>query len=434
MESKIWVFINWGFLLVVILAAVWIAWGFPQGGDNNAGDLLVPSESCIDIESLEELKYEACYDASSKMIFLKASRGNANYQINKATVSFVDVASQYYDLENIPGAGENGAYKILAEKNPRSINIKLEVVRNFPGIICGSESFFIDDCPAGTGGVGVDISISPISGVGVEDFVEVEDFQDIGSDFIVMDLVDREKIWESTCSSNWECGEWEACEDGIRRRTCKDLKGCAIPTASPVSVQRCDGVCAEDWECEWSACEEGVSIPRCNDRNECGTFYDIPKELSCQERGKCSPNVVCGGWTDCEVDYDFMDLVGSDSIAQLSGSRARLCVDKNGCVSTQKEEEVCSVGVDIYTERFERCGEEYIRVYSALDDSTLAILGEESEDDSLNIYFDDQDGVYCDYCFDGVMNGDEKGVDCGGSCRECVVAVPRERHWWDFLF
>ena len=220
MESKIWVFINWGFLLVVILAAVWIAWGFPQGGDNNAGDLLVPSESCIDIESLEELKYKACYDASSKMIFLKASRGNANYQINKATVSFVDVASQYYDLEDIPGAGENGAYKILAEKNPRSINIKLEVVRNFPGIICGSESFFIDDCPAGTGGVGVDISISPISGVGVEDFVEVEDFQDIGSDLIVMGLVDREKIWESTCRSDWECGEWEACENEIRRRTC----------------------------------------------------------------------------------------------------------------------------------------------------------------------------------------------------------------------
>ena len=39
-----------------------------------------------------------------------------------------------------------------------------------------------------------------------------------------------------------------------------------------------------------------------------------------------------------------------------------------------------------------------------------------------------------DYCFDGEMNGDEEDVDCGGSCKSCVVYIYEEKRWWDFLF
>lgn len=443
MESKkFWAFVNWGVLLVVILAAIWMIWGFSQAEDAEDLEVFVPVRQCVSVEDIENINYEACYDASSEMIFLKMGRKNINYQINKATVSFVGLVSQSYDFVDIPMADESGAYKFSSKKNPGSLNIKLDVVRNSSEWICGGKNVFVDYCPTGTGGVGVDVLISSIGGVGIVDFVEIEDFTnfgdftDVDSDIIVTDLADKEKIWESQCKSNWDCGEYEVCENGVKRRDCKDTENCLIPTNSPIRVQRCDGTCIEDWGCEWSACKNGVSVPKCNDVNKCGTSYNIPKELSCEARGECIPDVVCGGWTECSVDYNFLDLVESDGISQLTGSKTRSCIDKEGCVSTQKEEQACSVSVDIYTKKFERCGEVYIGIYSILDDSVLAILKEGSEDKpSLNIYFDDQESIYCDYCFDGVMNGDEDDVDCGGSCKKCKVEVYyEEKHWWDFLF
>jgi hypothetical protein len=213
------------------------------------------------------------------------------------------------------------------------------------------------------------------------------------------------------------------------------LKSCIIPTSSPITVQLCDDTCVENWECEWGACERGVSVPECRDLNGCGSSYSVPKELPCQEGGSCTPNVVCGEWSECNIDYNFADLLGPGGIAELSGSKTRICVDEKGCVLTQREEEECSIGVDIYTERFERCGEQYVAVLDILDDSTLAVLKEGGEENFyLNIYFDDKDGVRCDYCFDGEMNGDEEGVDCGGSCKSCSVPVYEVEHWWDFLF
>jgi hypothetical protein len=442
MESKeIWAFVNWGVLLVVILAAVWMIWGFPQGeGEGEEGvEEIVADQQCVDVEDIEKIEYGACYDASSEMIFLRIDRGNANYQINKATVSFVGLVSQSYDFVDVPVGGESGAYKFSSKKNPGSISVRLDVVRSSSEWFCGGKNVFVDYCPTGTGGAGVDVSISSVGGVSISDFVEIEDltdFTDAGSDIVVTDLADRERIWESKCKSNWDCGEYEACEDGVQRRNCKDTEGCLIPTNSPARTQTCDRTCVEDWECEWSACENGVSVPQCNDVNKCGTSYNIPKELSCDEGKECIPDVACDAWTSCNVDYNFLDLIESSGISQLTGSKTRLCIDKEDCVSALKEEQVCSVDVDIYTKKFDRCGEEYIGVYSILDDSTLAILKEGSGDNPyLNIYFDDQESVYCDYCFDGVMNGDESDIDCGGSCRKCSVEIYyEEKHWWDFFF
>ena len=54
----------------------------------------------------------------------------------------------------------------------------------------------------------------------------------------------------------------------------------------------------------------------------------------------------------------------------------------------------------------------------------------------LNIRFDGgEESVLCDYCFDGVMNGDEEGVDCGGSCEVCSEKYKRvefeKKGWFD---
>lgn len=433
MGSKIWAVVNWGILVVVTLIAVWMVWGLStgevEGGESES------SGECLDIGKLDNFEYEACYDATSQMIFLKASREKSEYKVNELKVSFVDLSSQSYVLTDVPSAGGEKAYRIGAKKNPKNMDIRLEVVHDFAQSVCGAAKVFVDYCPAGTGGEGVDVSISPIDGVGIKDFIEIEDMEDVDSDIVVMDLVERESIWESTCKSDWNCGEWEACVEGVQHRTCKDTKGCSVPTSSPISAQRCDGACVESWECEWSSCEDGYSTPDCSDLNGCGTSYSIPEKLFCDERGSCVPEVICGAWTTCDINYDFVDLIGVEGLAELTGSKSRVCTDDKGCVSTQKEEEDCSISVDIYTERFDRCGEEYVGVYNVLDDSTLAVLKEGTGDKNyLNIYFDDKDGVYCDYCFDGVQDGDESGVDCGGSCKDCSERYVEERSWWEVLF
>ena len=434
MGSKFWIIFNWIFLVFVTLFAVWVVWGFPQGvEDDSIG--VVHHEDCVDVSKNEGFGYEACYDANSESIFFKVSRADENYKIEKIMIYFVDLVSQTYDLDNVPLAGEEKAYKLSAAKNPGNMDVRLEVGGDFIGSSCGGVSVFVDYCPSNVNGEGVAASISPIKGVGIKDFIDVKDFPDFDSDVVVMDLADKEKIWESKCKSNWDCGEWEICEDDVQRRDCKDLNNCVIPTDSPTSVQGCDGTCVEKWECEWSACVDGESVPDCNDLNDCGTFYSLPEKLSCAERGKCVPDVVCSDWSVCEVDYDFLDLLWEIDVTEIEGARSRTCVDKEGCISTKKEEQVCSVSVDIYTERFEKCGESYVGVYDVLDDSTLAVLKEGSRDNFyLDIYFDDKDGIHCDFCFDGVMNGDETGVDCGGSCKKCGIEAFVERSWWDFLF
>jgi hypothetical protein len=435
MRSKIWSIVNWGILLVVFLVAGWMVWSSQSGGYSEVKDTSFVPEECVDVEELDGFEYEACYDAYSETIFLKVSRSKGDYDVEGLEIYFVDLVSQSHVLEDVPGAGENRAYKILAKKNPKSINIRLDVAGILVGAVCQPKGIFIDYCPTGTSGSGVNVSISPISGIGFTDFVEIEDVSGFDSDIVSMDLVEKEEAWESVCKSNWDCGEWGACEDSVQRRNCRDLNNCGIPTGFPASTRGCDGSCFENWECEWDACKDGFSVPVCSDLNDCGTSYDVPKKLPCEERGSCLPDISCDEWTKCDVDYNFLDLVGYDEISQIDGTRTRVCVDKKGCIAVQKEEEVCSVSVDIYSERFEKCGENYIGVYDSLDNSTLAILKQGGEDNPyFNIYFNEQDSVYCDFCFDGVMNGDEEDVDCGGSCRECEVLVYEEKSWWEFVF
>jgi len=433
MASKFWTFFNWGILIIVTGVAIWMVFGSLEGSGGSSSEDFGPSGDCIDVVKFDGFGYEACYDAYSEMVFLKVARVKGDYDVAKIDVSFVGLTSQSYELADVPAGGENRAFKLPSKKNPGNIEVRLDVNRDFEGFACGSESVFVGYCPAGTSGEGVDVSISPIEGIGFKDFVEVQDMPDFDSDIIVMDLVDREAVWESTCKSDWECGEWEACDGEVSHRDCKDLNGCVIPTNSPITAQRCDGACVESWECEWGGCEYGWSSPKCLDLNSCGTSFEVPAKLPCEERGKCIPEVVCSDWSECDVDYDFEDLVGKDEVKEIKGGKSRICVDKKGCVETVKEEAICSISIDIYTKRLERCGYNYIGVYDVLDDSTLAILQEGSAGNNfLNIYFDDQDGIYCDYCFDGERNGDEEGIDCGGSCKECFIERRVLKKWWEF--
>jgi hypothetical protein len=252
-----------------------------------------------------------------------------------------------------------------------------------------------------------------------EDFIEIEKAPRQDSDVLALNLVDKERIWKSQCESSWKCGPWESCVDGVQKRSCEDSVDCFIPTDMPETVKYCDAGCTEEWECEWSECSGGVTVPQCRDLNGCGTSYSIPEKLECGNK-RCVPDIECGAWSSCEVNYNFMDLVGG-AISNMKGTKSRICVDDNSCVDSREEVKSCSVNVDIYTRRFSKCGQDFIGVYDKLDNSLIARIEEGSVDNPhLNIHLDDgEESLFCDYCFDGTKNGDEVGVDCGGSCEKC---------------
>ena len=222
--------------------------------------------------------------------------------------------------------------------------------------------------------------------------------------------------------------------DGVQKRVCEDTKGCAVPTDIPDSTKYCDGRCVEDWECEWSGCSGGFTTPKCEDKNRCGTLFEKPGKLECYSAESCTPNIECGAWSSCEIDYGFGDVTGK-AIGNLDGRKSRVCRDTNSCAEPVKEFAECALDVDIYTRRFSKCGENFIGIYNKLDGSLVARLEEGTvSDPHLDIYLDAKESEYCDYCFDGILDGDESGVDCGGSCMSCsekyvVVEYEREGFW-----
>jgi len=414
--QKKWLILNTSVLLVLVLILVWIVWNF------SFSDTVGPEEECIEVNKVASFIYDVCYDAYSKNLFIEVERRFDSYRVNALKVSFFDFIDKSYALTDVPGTEETRAYKISAEKNPKNIYVRLDVVKDFSAPICDEpRSLFVRYCPVASQQEGVNVSLSPLAGVDVEDFIEIGKSSRQDSDIMGLSLVDKERIWKSQCESSWRCGSWESCEDGIQKRECNDTKGCFIPTDVPETTGYCDGTCVEKWECEWSDCKNGFTVPKCKDLNNCGTSYNVPQKLSCGGAKECVPNFQCDDWSTCEVDYDFIDLVEGE-ISSLTGSKSRYCVDKNGCAEPEQEVIECSVGVDIYTKRFSKCGQDFVGVYNKLNNELIARISEGDKDKPfLNINLDDnRDEIYCDYCFDGRLSGDEEGVDCGGSCEACI--------------
>lgn len=129
-------------------------------------------------------------------------------------------------------------------------------------------------------------------------------------------------------------------------------------------TQDCDEcVCEEDWTCSvWGDCISGTQTMSCYDANDCGTTADKPStSRSCTTGGggggggilpSCSEDWECSDWGFCDTD----------------GLRRRECTDFNNCGTVNDK-----------PDELETC-------------------------------------LYGGTCEDGIMNGNEQGVDCGGRC------------------
>ena len=116
---------------------------------------------------------------------------------------------------------------------------------------------------------------------------------------------------------------------------------------------------------------------------------------------------------------NFIDLV--TGIKEISGTKSRTCEDKNSCSPTNYEVKNCSLRTDIYTRRIRKCGIDYIGIYNKLTNEMIAKIEQSKTKDKqyLNIQITTNEQENCDFCLDGIKNGDEEQVDCGGSCKPC---------------
>lgn len=199
------------------------------------------------------------------------------------------------------------------------------------------------------------------------------------------------------------------------------------------------GVCEPNWTCSWSKCIAGFSYQTCVDSNKCGIDYDVSPPRRCtvsksspsivdagggvggtSSSSKCVPDVVCGEWSECDAKYSFDDLLGD--VGSVKGKQIRTCMDRNDCFVTEFDEQACSIDLEIYAEEEEWCGENYLFIYNRDSNQLIARILDRTLDDlpSFDVSLLVGSSVqYCNYCFNGIIDGDEESVDCGGSCVEC---------------
>jgi len=373
----------------------------------------VEEVGCVDVNK-GVLDYKVCYNSYKKNLFMIASRGFDDYVVDSFSVSFNDGANRSYDFKNPPEQNSSVVYLFAAAENPRTINAVVNVAGDFVGPACEApKKLFVRYCQS-----------SSSDSVDDDDVIIDDDLSNFPDDIRA-----KEDAWREICASDWECFGWESCDGGFQRRLCEDRNDCAVSTDAPQTVRYCSGQCIEDWKCEWSGCEGGFSTPYCIDRNDCETTYSLPKKIACSFEGDCSPDVQCADWSKCEVDYNFVGLTNGRA-GEFDGVKHRICRDVNSCLLPVEEVEKCAVGVDIYTQKVEKCGKKFVVVYNTLDDELVARMEEGGEDaPHLNIYFDEGDTFECDYCSNGVMDEDETGVDCGGDCGVCEDGGHAEKSW-----
>ncbi len=411
MQKRVLTIINIIILIAVVIGFVFFIFRY---------SITEPEEEieCVDVNNVASFVHNTCYDAYTKNILMELKRSYDIYNIKSISLSFFDFAEKSYKIDEVPKINQTKSYKISAEKNPENLNFKLDIIKDFSSPICPEPRvFFVKYCPPGIHKQDIEVGIEE----GEDEFIEIgEEPRREEADLLDTNLVEKERIWQSKCQSKWQCSGWEGCVSGVQKRECTDTNECFIPTNLPDFTRLCGGACTERWECEWSECSGGYTTPQCNDLNKCGTKYNLPEKLECKsEKDKCEPEVSCSEWTECKADYNFVDLISG--IEEIKGVKSRTCTDKNSCTQTKYEVKNCSLRIDIYTKRIRKCGIEYVGIYNRLTNELIAKIEQSKAKNKpyLNIQITDSEKEFCDYCFDGIKNGDEEQVDCGGSCKLC---------------
>jgi len=146
-----------------------------------------------------------------------------------------------------------------------------------------------------------------------------------------------------------------------------------------------------------------------------GTVFE---EIGLEGAGGCNPNYAPGEWSKCEVTYNLDDLVEEE--LTLEGTKSRVLEDLNKCAPNKLETEKCSTKELVSLKKVEKCSKKYLEIRD--QDNKLVSRVELSDSKELTIEFLLGDIEYCSYCYNGIKDFDEDGVDCvnsGDSCPTC---------------
>ena len=175
--------------------------------------------------------------------------------------------------------------------------------------------------------------------------------------------------------------------------------------------------CFSDYECgEWGACLEGLQSRVCIDQ-KCARRNIIERRF-CQIPG-CSPKIECTDWSECIYTEKISDLINGK--ISFGGYHNRICRDANECVESFMEEKPCEEFYPIELKKVEQCNQEFL---AGIDPSSERIVAKINLDswkkDRLDITFSQGDSSYCSNCYNGIKDFNEEEIDCGGSCKPCM--------------
>lgn len=221
------------------------------------------------------------------------------------------------------------------------------------------------------------------------------------------------------------CGAWSACKDNLQGRTCEDTN---CNYLSKDFAQMCSS-CASDWQCSaWGSCLNGTIQRVCTDKSSCAIPEgNKPNEtMSCKS---CTPNIVCGDWSACEYSLDDSSAVLTG--AALTAKKTRYCEDKAGCGAGEFQTQSCSSAAGVTVSREGN----FVSLLDSITGAKVACIGQNgwTSNGTLDILFTMENCTTPGTCFDGIMNGNETGTDCGGECKSCGLSVKRvayESSWY----
>jgi hypothetical protein len=124
-------------------------------------------------------------------------------------------------------------------------------------------------------------------------------------------------------------------------------------------------------------------------------------------------DLSCSDLSSCSYDLDLNYLIYLGDLN--SAFRKRECFNST---FSWVEKQACSLKENVVVEKCEDCLDNSLVIKNSETGEILALVSF-SESEELDIKFFDKEPLPF-HCYNGVLDGDETGIDCGGSCEKCL--------------